>query len=193
MAFNTTFNNISVLSWQSILLMEETRIPGENHRPVASQVTGCTQYNIMWYWILSVTWLATGRWFSPGILVSSINKIDCHDKTEILLKVVLNAINLTSHFHIFILWGILCDEISQKINFIFNLDFYSVFYNSKITKKYMPPPLPYFKVNICPLPLPHFASIFFAYLWSFRWPNYIVTLPRYLSFRLPHLDIPTGQ
>jgi hypothetical protein len=41
----------------------------------------------------------------------------------------------------------------------------------------MPPPLPYFKVNICPFPLPHFASIFFAYLWSFRWPNYIVTLP----------------
>ena len=31
-------------------------------------------------------------------------------------------------------------------------------------KKYMPPPLPYFKVNIYPLPLPHFASIFFAYL-----------------------------
>jgi hypothetical protein len=31
-------------------------------------------------------------------------------------------------------------------------------------KKYMPLPLPYFKVNICPFPLPHFASIFFAYL-----------------------------
>ena len=59
-------------------------------------------------------------------------------------------------------------------------------------KKYMPPPLPYFKVNICPLPLPHFASIFVAYLWSFRWPNYIVTLPRYFSFRLPHLNINTG-
>ena len=60
-------------------------------------------------------------------------------------------------------------------------------------KKYMPPPLPYFKVNIRPLPLPHFASIFFAYLWSFRWPNYIVTLPRYFSFRLPHLNINTGH
>jgi hypothetical protein len=59
-------------------------------------------------------------------------------------------------------------------------------------KKYMPPPLPYFKVNICPLPLPHFASIFFSYLWSFRWPNYIVTLLRYFSFRLPHLNISTG-
>jgi hypothetical protein len=54
----------------------------------------------------------------------------------------------------------------------------------------MPHPLPYFKVNIYPFPLPHFASIFFAYLWSFRWPNYIVTLPRYFSFRLPHLNIP---
>jgi hypothetical protein len=31
-------------------------------------------------------------------------------------------------------------------------------------KKYMPPLLPYFKVNTCPFPLPHFASIFFAYL-----------------------------
>ena len=56
----------------------------------------------------------------------------------------------------------------------------------------MPPPLPFFKVNICPFLLPHFASIFFAYLCSFRWPNYIVTLPRYFSFEMPHLNIPTG-
>ena len=33
MVFNATFNNISVISWRSVLLMEET---GENHRPVAS-------------------------------------------------------------------------------------------------------------------------------------------------------------
>jgi hypothetical protein len=39
----------------------------------------------------------------------------------------------------------------------------------------------------------HFASIFFACLWSFRWPNYIVTLPRYFSFRLPHLNIPSSD
>jgi hypothetical protein len=36
MVFNTTFNNISVISWQSILLVEETRVLRENHRPVAS-------------------------------------------------------------------------------------------------------------------------------------------------------------
>jgi len=34
--FSATFNNISVISWQSVLLVEETGEPGENHRPVAS-------------------------------------------------------------------------------------------------------------------------------------------------------------
>ena len=32
-------------------------------------------------------WLATGRWFSSGSSVSSTNKTDRHDITEILLKV----------------------------------------------------------------------------------------------------------
>jgi hypothetical protein len=31
MVFNATFNNISVLSWRSILLVEETGVPGENY------------------------------------------------------------------------------------------------------------------------------------------------------------------
>ena len=33
MVFNATFNNISVISWLSILLVEETEVPRENHRP----------------------------------------------------------------------------------------------------------------------------------------------------------------
>ena len=36
MMVNATFNNISVISWRSVLLVEETGVPGENHRPVAS-------------------------------------------------------------------------------------------------------------------------------------------------------------
>ena len=36
MVFKTTFNNISAISWQSVLLVEETGVSGENHRPVAS-------------------------------------------------------------------------------------------------------------------------------------------------------------
>jgi hypothetical protein len=33
MVFNATFNNISVISWRSVLSVEET---GENHRSAAS-------------------------------------------------------------------------------------------------------------------------------------------------------------
>ena len=41
-------------------------------------------------------WLATGLWFSP---VSSTNKTDCHDITEILLRVALNIINPNAHIY----------------------------------------------------------------------------------------------
>jgi hypothetical protein len=36
MVFNATFNNILDISWRSVLLVEETGVPGENHRPAAS-------------------------------------------------------------------------------------------------------------------------------------------------------------
>jgi hypothetical protein len=45
LAFNTRelglllhalYNNISVISWRSVLFVEETGVPGENHRSVAS-------------------------------------------------------------------------------------------------------------------------------------------------------------
>jgi hypothetical protein len=36
MVLNATFNNISVISRRSVLLMEKTGVPGENHQPAAS-------------------------------------------------------------------------------------------------------------------------------------------------------------
>jgi len=36
MVFKATFNNISVILWQSVLLVEETGVPVENHWPAAS-------------------------------------------------------------------------------------------------------------------------------------------------------------
>jgi hypothetical protein len=36
MVFNAIFNNISAISWQSVLLVEKTGVPGENPRPAAS-------------------------------------------------------------------------------------------------------------------------------------------------------------
>jgi hypothetical protein len=36
MVFNATVNNISAITWRSVLLVEETGVHGENHRAVAS-------------------------------------------------------------------------------------------------------------------------------------------------------------
>jgi len=33
MVLNATLNNISAILWRSVLLVKETGVPGENHRP----------------------------------------------------------------------------------------------------------------------------------------------------------------
>ena len=57
MVYSATFNNSSVtsISWRSALLVEETGVPGENHRPVASHwqsvcetFSGCNMWNNLW-------------------------------------------------------------------------------------------------------------------------------------------------
>jgi hypothetical protein len=36
LVLNATFNNISIISWRPVLLVEEAGVPRENHRPWAS-------------------------------------------------------------------------------------------------------------------------------------------------------------
>ena len=82
-------------------------------RMVVEFTTTCS-----WRGILNTTlcdkvcqWLATGWWFSRGTPVSSTNNTDRHDITEILLKVVLNIINLNlnnkKHFLLLAVVGII--------------------------------------------------------------------------------------
>ena len=40
--------NISIISWRSVLLVEETRVPGEYHRPVASHEQTSTPRHEQW-------------------------------------------------------------------------------------------------------------------------------------------------
>ena len=47
MVFNATFNNISAILWQSVLLVKETGVPGNNHRPVASH-WHTLSHNVVW-------------------------------------------------------------------------------------------------------------------------------------------------
>jgi len=60
----------------------------------SSNPTHGKDYSIQHYVIKFVNDLPTGRWFSPGTLVSSTNKTDRHDipVNEILLEVALNTI-----------------------------------------------------------------------------------------------------
>jgi hypothetical protein len=39
MVFNATFKNISIISWRSVLLVEEAGIPGEKHLPELVKTT----------------------------------------------------------------------------------------------------------------------------------------------------------
>jgi hypothetical protein len=68
MVFNITFNNISVISWQSVLLVEGTGVPGENNH--VPQVTDKLYHMVTNTCVLSmilyqtetseVLWLTTG-------------------------------------------------------------------------------------------------------------------------------------
>jgi hypothetical protein len=48
MVFNANFNNITFISWRSVLLVEETRVHGEKHRPATSH---WQTYHKVLYWI----------------------------------------------------------------------------------------------------------------------------------------------
>jgi hypothetical protein len=65
MVFNATFNNISVISWRSVLLVEETGGPGENTE--LSQVTD-KLYHIMLY---------TSPWSRFKLTTSVVIGTDC--------------------------------------------------------------------------------------------------------------------
>jgi hypothetical protein len=55
---------------------------------------GCKFEPRSWWGVLDTTLCdKVFQWQVLGTLVSSINKTDCHNVTEILLKVVLNTIN----------------------------------------------------------------------------------------------------
>ena len=73
-----------------------------------------------------IKWLVTGRLFSQSTLISSTNKTDCQDITEILLNVVLNTITLIHY----ICWVsfLLSNNLLHlyKIVLVYKFDFYNI-------------------------------------------------------------------
>ena len=99
--------NLMKLSWFHYFV--DLQLPVQS-MPITTKVVSSNPvhgevYLIQYYVIKFVSDLRQlGRWFSPDTPVSSTNKIDRHDITEILLKVALNTINKQTN-HYFVIRG----------------------------------------------------------------------------------------
>ena len=47
MVFNATFNNISVITWRTVLLVEDTGVSRETRRPAASHSQTLSHYVVL--------------------------------------------------------------------------------------------------------------------------------------------------
>ena len=88
---NSTFNNISVISWRSVLLVEETGVLGESHWPVASYWQTLS-HNVVSYmnWILFI--LEVNLLVDNNYTISEIEAILLSKSTEKDFKWDLNYI-----------------------------------------------------------------------------------------------------
>ena len=76
--FNATFNNISGISWLSVLSVEETRAPGENHWPVASH------WQTLSHNVVSSTFPWTGFEFTTIVVIDT----DCLTFSNCILQLL---------------------------------------------------------------------------------------------------------
>ena len=85
--FNATFNNISVISWQSVLLVEEIGIPWENHRHATSQIltTQIWQSKHLYYFLTIFKGLIKHVWRHAST-VESVFETGAHVKLAVNLK-----------------------------------------------------------------------------------------------------------
>ena len=85
MVFNTTFNNISLISWQSVLLEAETGVLGE----IMLQVTNKIYHIMLYYWV-HLVW--AGFKLTTLVLIGTdcigSNKSNYHAITTAVLQMI---------------------------------------------------------------------------------------------------------
>jgi hypothetical protein len=123
MVFNVTFNNISVISWRSVLLMEQTEVPRGNHWPVASHWHTFQSEKLLHSLVIlstRVEWTSGGRYLSmtsESVKIFSRPskdefwkkyKIKNHDYTVEKWKIITIQGNFTGMYMYMILGGLWC-------------------------------------------------------------------------------------
>jgi hypothetical protein len=91
--FNATFNNISVISWGSVVLVEGTGVPGENHRPAASYCQTLS-HNVV---------SSTPRFELTLMVICSDCIGSCKSNYHIKYKYILHVVYIIHLIHI--VWG----------------------------------------------------------------------------------------
>ena len=87
MVFNATFNNLSAISWWSVLLVEEIRVPGENHWSVTSH---WQIYHIMLYRVhLEWNFNSQPWWYSWFIFQVQLVFYVNHHHVKITINLIL--------------------------------------------------------------------------------------------------------
>jgi hypothetical protein len=84
MVFNATFNNISVISWQSVLLVGKPGYPEKYHRQTLSHNVVLSTPRLYYYWVHDKI-TSTIIW--PPLFVLKITQL--HDKQDVARYVVL--------------------------------------------------------------------------------------------------------
>jgi hypothetical protein len=77
--FNATFNAISAITWRSVLLVDETVVPGENHQPVESHwqtlshnVISSTPLRVRYgTYVIAIVWLVWSLYYLIFIVIDS--------------------------------------------------------------------------------------------------------------------------
>ena len=103
--FNVTFYNISVISWRSVLLVGEIRVPGENYRPVTSHwqtlshnvVSSTPRHErdsnsqcLWWYALFRLPYDQEHDYYFLFVILSTY-KINWQKLNEIIITVVYNS------------------------------------------------------------------------------------------------------
>ena len=128
MLLNATFNNISAISWRSVLLVEETGVPGENNRSVESHwqtllhnvvikfVSVLRQVGGFLRVLLLIVWFVSGFFLFGQCCIQFYNK---HHQ-NVFITVCMVVLSILCSFLVFmslrICWGLYhCESVEVCI------------------------------------------------------------------------------